>query len=242
MMGLNDSLLRAPLEPPIRGFATTRAGGVSSSPFDSLNLGTACGDDPACVVENRTRLASLLPASPCWLKQVHGDRVIHLDDWVPDMAADAAWTDRPGQVCAVLTADCLPILVADRQGRCVAAVHAGWRGLAADVVWRCIATLPVAPGALAAWIGPRICRSHYEVGTEVRDAFTGMDEAFVSTREGHWQADLARIARSKLVEAGVSRVIDSRACTAGEGRFFSYRRDRHTGRMASVIWIAAGAT
>lgn len=241
MMLPDDSLLRAPFEPPVRAFATTRAGGVSRRPFDSLNLGGACGDDPACVAQNRTRLESLLPASPCWLGQVHGDRVIHLDDWRPGIAADAAWTDRPGQVCAVLTADCLPILVADGAGRCVAAVHAGWRGLAADVVLRCIEALPVDPGLLEAWIGPRICREHYEVDAQVHDAFAGMNEAFVSTREGHWQADLARIARMKLLEAGVSRVTDSRACTAGQGRFFSYRRDRHTGRMASVIWIAAGS-
>lgn len=235
-MRLTDSLVRAPFGAPVHGFCTTRAGGVSPTPYDTLNLGASCGDDPECVAENRTRLDSLLPSSPCWLDQVHGNRVIHLDDWTAGVEADAAWTDRPGQVAAVLTADCLPILVADRDGRCVAAIHAGWRGLSADVIARSIAALPAAPETLEAWIGPRICRDHYEVGREVHDAFAATDEAFVPSGEGHWLADLARVARSRLLAAGVSRITDSKACTAEGRRFYSYRRDQGTGRMASVIW------
>lgn len=233
----SDSLLVAPFVAPVRGFCTTRAGGASQAPYNSLNLGAACGDDPADVAENRARLDSMLPAPPRWLRQVHGNRVIHLDDWFDGVEADAAWTDRPGQVAAVLTADCLPILVADAEGRCVAAIHAGWRGLAAGVIARCIEALPTEPGRLTAWIGPRICAAHYEVGTEVRDALDREGQAFEPTRKGHWAADLACIAEARLNDSGVGGVIDSKVCTAEGKRFFSYRRDKRTGRMASVIWI-----
>lgn len=233
---LEGAYLRAPLARPVQAFCTTRHGGVGAPPFDTLNLGSGCGDDPANVAENRRRLRAALPASPAWLRQVHGRRVIHLDDWFDGIEADAAWTDRPGQVAAVLTADCLPLLVAARNGVCVAAIHAGWRGLAAGVIAECIAVLPGAPRDLIAWIGPRICRDHYEVGEDVRAAFANSAGAFVPTRPGHWLADLPAIAGAQLRDAGVGEVIDSRACTAGSSRFFSHRRDQRTGRMASLIW------
>lgn len=236
-MPASDSLLLAPFAAPVRGFSTTRAGGVSRPPFDSLNLGAACGDDSDQVAENRARLESMLPGPPRWLRQVHGNRVIYLDDWFDGVEADAAWTDRPGQVVAVLTADCLPILVADTERNCVAAIHAGWRGLAAGVIASCIEALPALPGSLAAWIGPRICAAHYEVGAEVRAALDAFPEAFAPTRKGHWTADLARIAEGQLTDSGVGRVIDSKACTFEGQRFFSHRRDQRTGRMASVIWM-----
>lgn len=232
-----EAFIPAPFARPVRGFCTTRTGGVSEPPFDSLNLGAACGDAPIHVAENRRLLRAGLPAEPAWLKQVHGNRVIHLDSWCRGITADAAWTDKPGQVAAVLTADCLPLLVADRDGGCVAAIHAGWRGLGAGVIAECIGALPVAPGNLIAWIGPRICREHYEVGEDVRDTFADSPDAFISNRPGHWLADLAAIASRQLFDAGVFMVNDCQKCTAEGAQFFSYRRERRTGRMASVIWL-----
>src|SRR6056297_2431266 len=193
-MSASDQFISAPFPRPARGFCTTRYGGFSAAPFDSCNLGAACGDDPDAVARNRGLLRKELPAQPCWLKQVHGNRVIHLGDWYDGVAADAAWTDRPGQIAAVLAADCLPLLVADRKGTCVAAIHAGWRGLAAGVIGECISALPVPPQTLIAWIGPRICRQHYEVGQDVRSAFPADAGAFAASRQGHWLADLPAIA------------------------------------------------
>lgn len=238
-MTLKNKLVNAPFAPPVHGFCTTRSAGASLPPFDSLNLGAACGDNAACVDENRRRLQSLLPAAakPRWLSQVHGKRVIHLDDWREGVEADAAWTDRPGHVAAVLTADCLPLLIAERDGKCVGVLHAGWRGLAAGIIAEYIAALPTTPTSLVAWIGPRICRDHYEVDAQVRDAISGFDTAFVAAREGHWLADLPLIARRQLADAGVAEIIDSGLCTAGSENFFSYRRDGLTGRMATVVWI-----
>ena len=222
--------------------ATTRAGGVSRAPFGSLNLGEHCGDDARAVAENRRRLDARLPAAPCWLKQVHGTGVIHLDDWRPGIQADAAWTDRPGQVAAVLAADCLPLLLADRRERLVAAVHAGWRGLANGVIEQALAALPLAPARLQAWIGPGISPAHYEVSDEVRAVFAADSDAFVENARGRWQADLKAIARARLERAGVGQVIDPGLCTAADpARFFSYRRDRgRTGRQASLIWLRPG--
>src|SRR6056297_2704632 len=236
-----QQFIQAPFGQPVRAFSTTRLGGASAAPFDSFNLGSACGDDAARVAENRRTLRRALPDEPGWLKQVHGDRVIHLDDWHEGVAADAAWTDRPGQVAAVLTADCLPILVADRAGTCVAAIHAGWRGLAAGVIGQCIRALPAPPENLVAWLGPRICQAHYEVGEDVRGAYAGAADAFEPSREGHWLADLPAIAEMQLDAAGVGEFHDSCACTAEGSRFFSYRRDQETGRMAAVIWLEHGA-
>lgn len=236
-MTLSDSVMTAPFDPPVQGLCTTRAGGVGKPPFDTLNLGDSCGDDPAAVAANRARLRRLLPGPPRWLRQVHGDRVIHLDDWSAGVEADAAWTDRPGQVAGVLVADCLPILVAGHGSACVAAIHAGWRGLAAGVIARTVAGLPVHPGRLQAWIGPRICQQHYEVGPELRRALPVPETAFEPCGTSRWFADLARIATHQLRDAGVGRIGDSRACTAEGSRFFSYRREGRTGRMAACIWI-----
>jgi YfiH family protein len=228
-----------PAGPGLSALATTRAGGVSCGPFASFNLGDCCGDDPGAVAENRRRLAASLPSAPCWLKQVHGTDLIHLDDWQPGIEADAAWTDRPDQVAAVLAADCLPLLFADRREQLVAVVHAGWRGLASGVVERAVAGLPVAPERLLAWIGPGISQAHYEVSDEVRAAFGSEPDAFARNERGRWQADLKAIARVRLSAAGVGQVIDSGLCTAADrARFFSYRRDHgQTGRQASLIWL-----
>lgn len=236
-MSADNTFIQAPFVAPVRGLCTTRLGGASAPPFDSLNLGAACGDRPASVERNRALVTSVLPAPACWLRQVHGADVIHLDEWSPGVSADAAWTDRPGQVSAILTADCLPILIAEPGGQCVAAIHAGWRGLAAGVIPACIAALPTRPEALVAWIGPRICRHHYEVDAAVRDAFDIATDAFTPTRPGHWLADLPEIARKQLHRTGLETVMDSALCTAGDNRFFSYRRDGRTGRMATLVWI-----
>jgi len=240
-MSAEGALVQAPFVSPIRALCTTRRGGVSAPPFDSLNLGAACGDRPSCVERNRALVTSLLPAAACWLRQIHGAGVIHLDDWSTGVSADAAWTDRPGQVAAILTADCLPIVIAEPGGRCVAAIHAGWRGLAADVIGNCVAALPTRPEALVAWIGPRICQRHYEVDATVRDTFDLASEAFTPTRPGHWSADLPAVARKQLRRAGLETVTDSALCTAGDKRFFSYRRDGRTGRMATFVWIEPDA-
>lgn len=232
--------IRAPFRAPVNGLATTRAGGVSVAPYDRLNLGDAAGDDPAAVAANRARLEAAGPGRIRWLRQVHGARAIHLDDWQPGIEADAVWTDRPGEAVAVLTADCLPVLLAAEDGTRVAAVHAGWRGLAAGVLEAAVAAVR-APGCrLSAWIGPRIGAAAYEVDAVVRDAFPGSPSAFAASRTGHWQADLPAIATERLLAAGVVEVVDSGRCTAAEPeRFFSHRRDGVCGRHAAVAWIDA---
>ncbi len=227
----------------VGAFSTTRVGGVSRGAWASLNLGAACADDPAAVAENRRRLAALLPGPPHWLKQVHGCRVVHLDDWYPAVEADAAWTDRRGQVVAVLSADCLPVLLADRHLRVVAAAHAGWRGLQAAVLPTLVACLPVPATDLFAWIGPGIAQAAFEVGPELRAAFVdGEPDLAQYFRPGlgdRWLADLKGIAAFQLAACGVARISDCGLCThADAARFFSYRRDRQGGRMASLIWLA----
>lgn len=226
----------------VGAFSTTRAGGMSEGPWASLNLGTGCGDEPAAVAANRCRIGTLLPGSPHWLRQVHGIRTIHLDDWYPELEADAAWTDRPGQVLAIQTADCLPVLLVDRRARVVAAAHAGWRGLCAGVLPQLISALPVAPAELLAWIGPGIGQAAFEVGPEVRAGFLNEGSEFAvhfrPGRDERWLADLKAIAAAQLERSGVEGVHDCRLCTfADPGRFFSYRRDRICGRMASFIWL-----
>lgn len=222
-----------------RAFSTTRDGGVSAEPWDTLNLGDKGGDDPAAVASNRARLAERLPAEPCWLRQVHGTRVVHLRDWAPDIEADAAWTDRAGEVVAILTADCLPILLADRDGTFVAGVHGGWRSLQGGIVEAVLAALPCDGEALCAWIGPGICGDCYQVGDEVRAAFVEDEPSLEPAFEpdgARWRADLKAIARQQLERRGVA-VNDAGLCTFEDAeRFYSYRRDGRSGRMATLIW------
>jgi hypothetical protein len=226
----------------VRAAVSLRTGGVSAPPFDSLNLGDHVGDEPDAVRDNRRRLAAALglPAAPSWLQQVHGRRVVDLDEArvvVPE--ADAAMTARPGRVCAVLTADCLPVLLCRADGSAVAAVHAGWRGLAAGVLESAVAALAAPGEGLMAWLGPAIGPASYEVDDAVRDAFPGAPaEAFRPTRPGHYQADLYALARQRLQRLGVTAIHGGGFCTrADEARFFSYRRDGRTGRFASLIWL-----
>lgn len=225
---------------------TTRQGGVSSAPWDSFNLGDHVGDDPQHVVANRARLRENLPADPQWLKQVHGARVVDAGV-ASDLEADAAFTRRPATICAVLTADCLPVLFCDRGGSVVAAAHAGWRGLADGVLEATVATMGVAPGEILAWMGAAIGPRAFEVGDEVRQvfvrqqaeaasAFTPQPSSGESTQK--WLADIYQLARLRLTHAGVTSIYGGGRCTYAEpGEFFSYRRDGVTGRMAALIWL-----
>lgn len=225
----------------VQARVTTRSGGVSGAGYASMNLGNHVGDDPAAVAENRRRLRARLPAEPLWLSQVHGRAVVDAASVRPGIAADAAFARVRGTVCAVLTADCLPVLLCDDAGSVVAAVHAGWRGLAGGVLEAAVRAMAVAPVRLMAWLGPAIGPQAFEVGEEVRAVFLAADAgaaaAFRPSPAGRWLADIYQLARRRLQLAGVSEVYGGGECTHGDAaRFYSYRRDGATGRMASLIW------
>jgi polyphenol oxidase len=218
-------------------------GGASKAPYACFNLGSSVGDDPLAVAENRRilRLEAGLPAEPSWLAQVHGVTVADLDEGDPLAATDAAMTRRPGKICTILTADCLPIVLATDTGDTVAAAHAGWRGMAAGVVGATVRAMAAQPERLIAWLGPAIGPSHFEVGGEVREAFLSSDpgagDAFKATLTGKFMADLAMLARRQLKDLGVERIYGGGECTyARADRYFSYRRDGVTGRQATLIW------
>ena len=221
---------------------TTRSAGTSSGSYAGLNLGDHTGDDAGAVAQNRAQLRQLLPADPCWLKQVHGHAVCRADDPASSRAADAAVARQPRVVCAVLTADCLPVLLCDRAGGVVAAAHAGWRGLAGGVLEATVAAMGVSPGELLAWLGAAIGPQAFQVGTEVREAFVAdlpaCAEAFTpDAAPGKWRADIYQLARLRLARAGVADIFGGGLCTVTDAaRFYSYRRDGATGRMASCIW------
>ncbi|MDZ7735363.1 MAG: peptidoglycan editing factor PgeF [Gammaproteobacteria bacterium] len=206
------------------------------------------GDDPAAVAANRRDLRQQLqlPAEPAWLNQVHGCAVIRAGQ-TGAATADASWTQVPGSICAVLTADCLPLLLCDRDGGCIAAVHVGWRGLVAGVIQAAVASLPVEPGRLLAWLGPCIGPGAFEVGAEVyaacQQTLPGADAGFHDGRPGRWQADLPALTRLALKQAGLIACYDSELCTYSQPQdFYSYRRDGRTGRMAALIWMDATPT
>ncbi|WP_333840733.1 peptidoglycan editing factor PgeF [Pelomicrobium sp.] len=232
----------------VRALATTRAGGVSRGPYASLNLSEHVGDDPQCVAENRRRLRQRLPAEPRWLKQVHGVTVARLDSAaaraVPgELEADAAVSCTPGVVCAVLVADCLPVLLCDRDATVVGIAHAGWRGLARGVLERTVQAMEADPAHLLAWLGPCIGPDSFEVGEEVRQAFLDHETraafAFLPRDNGKWLANLPLLARQRLHSCGVRAVYAEEACTFSQPqRFYSYRRDQVTGRMAALVWLA----
>jgi polyphenol oxidase len=230
----------------VRAAFTLRTGGVSAAPFDSLNLGAHVGDTPGAVAENRRRVRACLglPAEPAWLEQVHGTGVADLDarSEGTGASADAVITRRPGRVCAVQVADCMPVLLAARDASAVAVAHAGWRGLAAGVLEATVARLGVAAGELVAWLGPAISARHFEIGGEVRAALLAADPgagaAFVQNARGRWQCDLVALARRRLCALGVTEVSGGAWCTyADPTRFFSFRRDGRCGRMAALIWL-----
>ncbi len=232
-----------PLPPGVRAASTTRAGGFSSGHWASLNLAQHVQDDPARVKANREHLvrALRLPSEPVWLHQVHGTRVAILQGGERNLEADAAFTRVPGVVCAVMSADCLPVLIADRGGQAVAAAHAGWRGLAGGVLEATLGCFQD-PARLTVWLGPAIGPRAFQVGDEVREAFVAHDpaaeEAFQADGDGRWLADIYHLARQRLRAAGVVRIQGGGRCTLSESeRYFSYRRERITGRMASLIWF-----
>lgn len=230
-----------PAPPNVKSLMTTREGGVSGAPWASFNLGDHVGDDPARVAGNRARLRERLPAEPGWLRQVHSARVVELGRDA-NLEADASFTREQEQVCAVLTADCLPVLFCDRAGSVVAAAHAGWRGLAGGVLEATVVAMRVDPGEILAWMGAAIGPAAFEVGDEVRGNFVGQHpeaaSAFVPHGPGKWLADLYRLARIRLESAGVRAVYGGGRCTFSEKEvFFSYRRDGITGRMASLVWL-----
>lgn len=232
-----------PAPPGVRALMTLRDGGVSGCPYDSLNLGLHVGDEIERVLENRERLTRVfdLPSPPCWLNQVHGIRAIEAGTTVAAPEADAAWSRTPGRVCAVMTADCLPILLCTHDGSAVAAVHAGWKGLVQGVVASAVAALGTS--AVLAWLGAAIGPDAFEVGAEVRETFLdsdpGFDPAFRSTTDGRYLADIYALGRLSLIQAGVAAedIHGGGWCTHNQpADFFSYRRDRVTGRMAALIW------
>lgn len=232
----------------VRACSTRRRGdgiGVSRAPFDAFNLGDRCGDTAAAVISNRAALCRIaqLPAAPCWLRQVHGVDVQRFDAACESApVADAAVTAVAGVVLAILSADCLPVLLCADDGTEVAALHAGWRGLAQGVIEATLRKMDTAPSRLLAWLGPAAGPDAYEVGTEVHEAFVAgsarAGSAFVPTRPGHWLADLPQLARQRLQDAGVERVYGGTECTLSQpAQFFSHRRDGPSGRMASLVWI-----
>lgn len=226
----------------VRALMTTRSGGLCTAPFDGFNLATHVGDNPASVAANREALRAWLPAEPLWLNQVHGLTVAEAGRESAGCEGDAAIARCHDQVCVVMTADCLPVLFCDIQGTVVAAAHAGWRGLANGVLEATVARMQKPPSEILAWFGAAIGPSAFEVGAEVRTAF--MDQhshaaaAFVRQGDRYW-ADLYALARIRLVSAGVTQLFGGGLCTFRDAaRFYSYRRDGRTGRMASLIWLA----
>lgn len=225
----------------VKSLMTTREGGVSAEPYASWNLGDHVQDDSLAVAANRALLRQNLPAEPVWLNQVHGTLVVQADAVIGVPDADAAFTRQPGTVCAVLTADCLPVLFCARDGSVVAAAHAGWRGLAAGVLEATLFAMGVVPDKVMAWMGAAIGSRAFEVGAEVRDTFIASHPQAAAAFTPHrdkWLADLYRLTRIRLEACGVTTVSGGGLCTYTDAAcFYSYRRDGVTGRMATLIWI-----
>ncbi len=226
----------------VRALSTTRRGGTSRPPWDSFNLGAHVGDDPVAVAANRALLRRELPAEPAWLTQVHGTHCVDAASATPGVEADASFTRRRGVVCAVLTADCLPVLLCDDSASVVGIAHAGWRGLASGVIEAMVAAMGEPGEVLMAWLGPAIGPQAFEVGSEVRDLFVANDaqaaSAFAPAANGKWLCDIRQLARRRLHALGIRRVAGADSCTLRDAEnFFSYRRDGATGRMASLVWL-----
>ena len=233
-----------PAPPRVRAAQTTRIGGAGQGAYAGFNLALHVGDDSQRVVANRAELRSALslPAEPRWLEQVHGIHARQLPS-ASCNASDAAWTSAPGEVCVVMSADCLPVLFCDEAGSCVAAAHAGWRGLADGVLEAAIAAMPAAPSKLMAWLGPAIGPQAFEIGAEVRARFVEGDASaaqyFAAAADADkFYADLVGLARARLRRAGLQNISGGGYCTYQDAmRFFSFRRDRVCGRMASLVWL-----
>ena len=232
-----------PAPPGVHAVTTLRHGlGVSSAPFDHFNLGSRCGDDADAVIENRRQLQAALhlPSPPRWLRQVHGVDVA-VEPGFDEPEADAAITATPGTVLAILTADCLPVVLASKTGDDIGAAHAGWRGLCAGVLEATVGAMHTPAQQLIAWLGPAAGPQAYEIGEDVFAAFVQRDPAaaaaFVATRPGHWMVDLYALARQRLQAVGVTAVFGGDHCTISDpAQFFSHRRDQRGGRIATLVW------
>ena len=228
----------------VRAVITTRAGGVSPAPYDSLNFGLRSGDTEQNVRQNRALLRAALPAEPVWLRQVHGKHVVNAGLAQDDTEADASFAQAAGQVCVVMAADCMPVLLCERNGGAVGAAHAGWRGLAGGVIEATIAAMGSAPGEVLAYLGPCIGPAQFEVGEDVLAAFVARDPQAAGAfrpypgRPGKWLCDLYALARQRLHALGARAVYGGGFCTVNDPRFFSHRRDKGaSGRMAGLIWM-----
>jgi YfiH family protein len=245
-MSLRESLITPDWPAPanVKSLQTTRRGGISAAPYDTLNLGSHVGDAPQAVAHNRQMLAPLMPSEPVWLEQVHGTNVAIADATSCAPQADACIARHRGAVCVVMTADCLPILLCDEAGTVVGAAHAGWKGLAAGIIEATVKAMEVEPQKLMAWLGPAIGPEAFEVGAEVRAAFIAHQAqaavAFIAHGEqGKYQADLYLLARQRLQSLGITHIFGGNFCTYHQqDKFFSYRRDGVTGRMGTFIWLA----
>ena len=233
-----------PAPPWVHSVTTTRGGGVSKESFATLNLAGHVGDEPAQVEENRRRLLNTLDLKtmPLWLQQVHGAVVVDAANAKPECEADASFVSSPGMACGVLTADCLPVLLCDRGGTRVAAAHAGWRGLLGGVVENTVRAMQTPGSQLLAWLGPAIGPQAFEVGDDVREAFIAEDPkssvAFAPSPTRRWLANIYVLARIRLARMHVEAIYGGHWCTVSDAtRFYSYRRDGVTGRMASLIWL-----
>jgi purine-nucleoside/S-methyl-5'-thioadenosine phosphorylase / adenosine deaminase len=233
----------APLN--IQALFTTRSGGISSGPYASFNLGDHVGDKPHIVNQNRSKLLKVLPNEPKWLNQVHGSTPIWVDNNTNILRGDAALSKTRDIVCAILTADCLPVFLCDETGTVVGLVHAGWRGLAAGIIEQTIAEMKKECIHIMAYLGPAIGPDYFEVGEEVRHSFIKQDKMSVSAftpyngiNSKKWLMDIFLLARQRLAAAGVTKVYSNEECTySNSDKFFSYRRDGDTGRMAGLIWL-----
>ena len=220
-------------------FTTTRLGGCSEGRWQSMNLSFNCGDDASAVALNHEKLARGLPAQPQWLRQVHGTQVVtHPGRITAEPEADAILSRTAGAVCAVLTADCLPVLFCNLSGSCVAIAHAGWKGLAQGVLKKTVNAMQQQPEQIMAWLGPAIGPTAYEVGEDVKTVFGDAAASFFIARKDRWLLNLYGVARHQLAQLGIVRIYGGEYCTFNDSeRFFSYRRDGITGRMASLIWL-----
>lgn len=226
----------------VKSLQTTRNGGVSAAPYNTLNLSSNVGDIPLAVARNRMLLEPMLPSEPVWLKQVHGVVVVDTAQAGCWPEADASISTHPGAVCVAMTADCLPVLLCDDQGTVVSAVHAGWRGLCDGVIEHAVRAMNVPSDTLMAWLGPAIGVNAFEVGGEVRTEFIAKDPhattAFTPSSPGKWLTDIYQLARLRLNALGVTRIFGGGLCTYTDSTsFFSYRRDNVTGRMGTFIWL-----
>lgn len=242
-MNLNLITPDWPAPATVKTLVTTRSEGVSQGVYRGLNLGDHVGDSWVDVAQNRTLVREALPSEPHWLKQVHGTAVAYADQLKELVEADAAVAMRTNTVCAVLTADCLPVLFCATDGSVVGAAHAGWRGLAAGVLEQTVEVMAHPPTQIMAWLGPAIGPAAFEVGDEVRQVFVAdmpqAVSAFQAGKPGKWLADIYQLARLRLERIGVEQIYGGDLCTYSDAaRFYSYRRDGVTGRMGSLIWIA----